>query len=144
MTGRKGKGGASATSRSCSRRLTPSFTRAMYVFALSPNGEVPRDVELIAWVREDEGLTLVLSQEDAHRAGLRYESAMQWITLRVHSSLDAVGMTAAFSTALAVAGHQRERHRRPAPRPHLRGRRRRRAGGRGAARAVGRYGRSLM
>ena len=29
---------------------------------------------------------------------------MQWITLRVHSALDAVGMTAAFSVALAVAG----------------------------------------
>jgi hypothetical protein len=29
---------------------------------------------------------------------------MQWITLRVHSALDAVGLTAALSTALAVAG----------------------------------------
>jgi hypothetical protein len=61
-------------------------------------------VELVAWVREDEGLTLVLREQDANRAGLAYDRAMQWITLRVHSALDVVGLTAAVSTALAVAG----------------------------------------
>ncbi len=102
MTGRKRSGERDLSVLLAS--LDPELHPGRYVFALSPNGEVPRDVELIAWVREDEGLTLVLSQEDATRAGLQYESPMQWITLRVHSSLDAVGMTAAFSTALAVAG----------------------------------------
>jgi hypothetical protein len=55
-------------------------------------------------VREDEGLTLVLSQSEADREGLAYEAPQAWITLRVHSSLAAVGMTAAVSTALTEAG----------------------------------------
>jgi hypothetical protein len=65
---------------------------------------LPPDVELVATVREEEGVTLVLSTEDADRAGLSYDGKLQWITLRVHSSLAAVGLTAAFTTALAVAG----------------------------------------
>jgi hypothetical protein len=55
-------------------------------------------------VREAEGLTLVLGLEDADRDGLEHAGALEWITLNVHSALDAVGLTAAFSTALAVAG----------------------------------------
>jgi hypothetical protein len=65
---------------------------------------VPPDVDPVATMREEEGLTLVLALDDADRAGLSYDGAMQWITLRVHSALDAVGLTAAFSTALAVTG----------------------------------------
>jgi hypothetical protein len=65
---------------------------------------LPPDLDVIAMVREAEGLTLILPAEDADRAGLEYVGAMEWITLRVHSALDAVGLTAAFSTALAVAG----------------------------------------
>jgi len=55
-------------------------------------------------VHEAEGLTLVLREEEAAGAGLPYDGTLEWITLRVHSALDAVGLTAAFSTALAVAG----------------------------------------
>ncbi len=54
-------------------------------------------------MREEEGLTLVISQEQADRAGLAYEAPQAWITLRVHSSLAAVGMTAAVSAALTKA-----------------------------------------
>ena len=57
-----------------------------------------------ATVREDEGLTLVLSRERADELGLTYEFVAAWITLRLHSQLDAVGLTAAFSAALAEAG----------------------------------------
>jgi hypothetical protein len=74
------------------------------VFAIAPDGAVPRGVEPIATVREEEGLTLVLARADADAAGLEYESPQAWITLRVHSSLDAVGMTAAVSAALTQAG----------------------------------------
>ncbi len=73
------------------------------MFALAPDG-VPPDVDPVATVREAEGLTVVLSIEEADRAGLRYDSPLEWITLQVHSSVEAVGMTAAFSTALAVGG----------------------------------------
>jgi hypothetical protein len=57
-----------------------------------------------ATVREDEGLTVVLRREQADRLGIAYDYVAAWITLRVHSALDAVGLTAAISAALAEAG----------------------------------------
>ena len=57
-----------------------------------------------ATVSEDEGLTAVLRREQADRLGIAYDYVPAWITLRVHSALDAVGLTAAISTALADAG----------------------------------------
>lgn len=84
--------------------LDPELHPGLYVFAVAPECGVPPDLDVVATVREDEGVTLVLPAAAADRAGLEYEATMEWITLRVHSALDAVGLTAAFSTALAVAG----------------------------------------
>jgi hypothetical protein len=53
---------------------------------------------------EDEGLTLILGQDEADAAGLAYDVVTEWITLMVHSALDGVGLTAAVSGALADAG----------------------------------------
>lgn len=64
---------------------------------------VPDDVQPLAWVREDEGTTYLLDREDADRLGLVYEFVAAMITLRVHSALDAVGLTAAVAGALADA-----------------------------------------
>ena len=57
-----------------------------------------------ALIHEDEGPTVVLRREDADRFEIGYDFVAAWITLTVHSSLDAVGLTAAFLTALADAG----------------------------------------
>ena len=64
----------------------------------------PSDVEVLATVREDEGLTVVVEQTVADEHGWDYDVALRWITLQIHSALDAVGLTAAFSAALAEAG----------------------------------------
>ncbi|WOT06490.1 ACT domain-containing protein [Shewanella youngdeokensis] len=53
---------------------------------------------------EAEGLTLVLEKQIAQNAGLQFDSVFRQITLTVHSSLDAVGLTAAVSTKLADKG----------------------------------------
>jgi len=55
-------------------------------------------------VHEEEGTTYVLAQDAADRQGLAYDFVASWITLRVHSSLVAVGLTAAVSDALAQRG----------------------------------------
>ena len=55
----------------------------------------------VAMVSEDEGMTLVLDRAIAERAGLPFEAAFREILLGVHSSLLAVGLTAAVSAALA-------------------------------------------
>ena len=57
-----------------------------------------------AGVREDEGLTAVLRRERAEELGLPYEYVAAWITLRIDSTLEQVGLTALFSRALADAG----------------------------------------
>lgn len=53
---------------------------------------------------ESEGITLVLEKSAAEKAGLSFEGAFRRISLTVHSSLEAVGLTAAVSTKLASKG----------------------------------------
>lgn len=54
-----------------------------------------------ASIRENEGVTYVLRREDADNRQLRYDYRAAWLTLRVHSALAAVGLTAAVATVLA-------------------------------------------
>ncbi|MFA0698523.1 ACT domain-containing protein, partial [Vibrio sp. 10N.222.49.C9] len=53
---------------------------------------------------EPEGLTLVLERSVAEQHQLSFDGAFRMITLTVHSSLEAVGLTAAVSTKLAEKG----------------------------------------
>ena len=55
-------------------------------------------------VTEGDLTTLVLPVVAAERAGLPVELEMAWLSLTVQSSLEAVGLTAAFSTTLGKAG----------------------------------------
>jgi hypothetical protein len=57
-----------------------------------------------ATIEEDEGTTLVVPVDDALAAGASVDFVAAWLTLTVHSSLSAVGLTAAFSAALGQAG----------------------------------------
>lgn len=54
--------------------------------------------------KEAEGVTFILACQLATKHGLSGEGPFKCITCEVHSSLDAVGMTAAMSTALGRAG----------------------------------------
>ena len=56
----------------------------------------------IASFAEGEGLTLVIRQQIADTHELPYDGVFKRITLQVHSSLSAVGLTAKFSTRLAA------------------------------------------
>ena len=62
------------------------------------------ELDPIAAFTESEGLTLVIPKSKADEHGIKYESVFRCITLTVHSSLDAVGLTAAFSSKLAEHG----------------------------------------
>ena len=57
--------------------------------------------QIIGSFKEKEGITLVLPKAYADELDLEYFSIMSWITLQVHSALEAVGLTAAFSKVLA-------------------------------------------
>ncbi|GGX70324.1 ACT domain-containing protein [Streptomyces hiroshimensis] len=82
--------------------MKPVLNAGRYVYVTVP-GEAPEGVTPVVTVGEPEGLTLVVRQEQADAAGLPYDYVAGWITLRIHSALEAVGLTAAVSQALAQA-----------------------------------------
>ncbi|MFJ1749786.1 ACT domain-containing protein [Streptomyces sp. NPDC088116] len=83
--------------------MSPELRPGRYVFTVAEAG-IPPGLTPVVTVAEQEGLTLVVRLEDADAAGLAYEYVAGWITLRVHSALDAVGLTAAVAQELAAAG----------------------------------------
>ncbi|MBB4893631.1 hypothetical protein FHS39_002662 [Streptomyces olivoverticillatus] len=83
--------------------MRPHLDPGRFVYAVVDGG-VPEGVRPVVTVAEEEGLTLVVRQEDADAAGLEYSYVAGRITLRVHSALEAVGLTAAVAQALAEAG----------------------------------------
>ncbi len=83
--------------------MHPVLRDGDYVYALWPHGK-PLEGGIEAAVREAEGLTVVLHRDEAERLGLSYDFVAAWITLQVHSALEAVGLTAAVSSALGAAG----------------------------------------
>ncbi|MFD9379787.1 ACT domain-containing protein [Streptomyces sp. NPDC059999] len=84
--------------------MRPELNEGTYVLCTVPGPTAPDGVTPVATVLEPEGLTLVLRREDADAAGLAYDYTAGWITLRVHSALDAVGLTGAFAAELAAHG----------------------------------------
>ena len=86
--------------------LEPSLLPGDFVFCTAANLKYGDFAELqpLASYQEEEGLTLVLLKQSADVAGLAYDSVFNCITLMVHSSLDAVGLTAAVSGKLAANG----------------------------------------
>lgn len=81
--------------------MSPTRNDGVYVFASVPFDTDLRTLEPLAVMRETEGLSVVVAEDVAARSGLAAFCRMAWITLRVHSDLEAVGLTAAFSRALA-------------------------------------------
>lgn len=81
--------------------LRPSVRQGSFVYVTVPT---PPDIEAHARIVEDEGVTLVLDQGIADEHRYDYEEVFGWITLQAHTSLSAVGVTAAVATALARVG----------------------------------------
>jgi hypothetical protein len=84
--------------------INPKLQPGEYVFCtVEEIGMVP-PADSILIFRENEGITVIVRKEIADKLGLNYSFVAAWITLTVHSSLEAVGLTAAFSKALAENG----------------------------------------
>jgi len=86
--------------------LEPNLDSEEFVFCTIPVHEMADHAGLrpFATVAEREGITLVVRRSGADAHHLKYTSCFCRITLQVHSSLDAVGLTAAVSTELTKAG----------------------------------------
>ena len=83
--------------------MSPVLIDGEYIFYSFENAGYGDHANLnpIAAFKESEGLTLVIPKSKADEYGLSYESVFKGITLQVYSSLDAVGLTAAFSKKLS-------------------------------------------
>ena len=81
--------------------MEPVLNKGEYIFASVPDTTaIPREMT-VCEIKEKEGVTVVVSKKDAEKLGLPFEFVASWITLNIHSSLAAVGLTAAFSAELA-------------------------------------------
>lgn len=85
------------------RGMRPELQAGDFVFALAGAGETA-GLDVIGTFREPEGLTLILPARQAEEAGLVHSPPMRQITLTIHSSLEAVGLTAAISARLTRHG----------------------------------------
>lgn len=84
--------------------LSPRLNPGRFVFCSVLQPSTAQLAAALGSFRESEGTTLILAHEEAERLGLTYDYLAAWITLEVHSSLAAVGLTAAFARVLAAEG----------------------------------------
>jgi uncharacterized protein len=83
------------------KTMTPELNDGEYVFCTVADLPAIDGPEIIGSFKEKEGLTVIIEKQTADAHHLPYHFIAAWITLTVHSSLEAVGLTAAFSKALA-------------------------------------------
>jgi hypothetical protein len=86
--------------------MSPQLLAGEYVFCTFADARYGELAQLgpIAAVQEAEGLTLIIPRSRADENNLPYETVLKGITLTIHSSLDAVGLTAAFAQQLSHHG----------------------------------------
>ena len=86
------------------KTMQPNLNEGEYVLCtVADLKDIPTD-QIISFFKESEGYTIILAKALADQWQLDYSFIAAWITLTVHSALDAVGLTAAFSNALADVG----------------------------------------
>src|SRR5262249_10928383 len=87
--------------RNLLQSMKPTLHNGDYVFCTAKDIKQVDIDNVILFFKEEERFTIVLEKEIADRQQLGYSFVAAWITLNVYSSLEAVGLTAAFSNALA-------------------------------------------
>eukprot|EP00746_Dinoflagellata_sp_MGD_P039105 gnl/MRDRNA2_/MRDRNA2_19426_c0_seq1.p1 gnl/MRDRNA2_/MRDRNA2_19426_c0~~gnl/MRDRNA2_/MRDRNA2_19426_c0_seq1.p1 ORF type:complete len:280 (-),score=50.50 gnl/MRDRNA2_/MRDRNA2_19426_c0_seq1:26-865(-) len=86
--------------------MSPMLRPETYVWCAVPKEEdavikkLLMDDKLFSYFREDEALTVVVEKSVAEQEALKFEFPSKCLTLQVHSSLEAVGLTACFATEL--------------------------------------------
>ncbi|GHF00909.1 ACT domain-containing protein [Thalassotalea profundi] len=85
--------------------MTPVLDKTDYVFGTLKSYDFTQLTELqpISTFKEKEGLTVIINKIQADEMKIAYSGVFNCITLNVHSSFDAVGLTAAVATKLTQA-----------------------------------------
>ena len=83
--------------------MKPELNTGEYVFCTVDSLESAGALNPLCVFQEQEAVTVIISKPKADEASLPSSVICAWITLTVHSSLEAVGLTAAVSRALTDA-----------------------------------------
>lgn len=86
------------------KTMKPKLNIGDYVFCVVDDLSTVNQEDAVLFFKEEEGYTIIIKRELADSLKLTYSFIASWITLTVHSSLEAVGLTAAFSKALSEEG----------------------------------------
>ncbi len=86
--------------------MSPELREGEFVFLSFAGADYGDHINLqpLATMHEDEGLTLIVPKNLADIHQHHYDGIFRCITLQVHSSLEAVGLTAAFAKQLTLSG----------------------------------------
>lgn len=82
------------------KNMRPVLNEGNYVFCTINDITQIDLADIVLFFKEQEAITVILEKQTADKLQLEYIFVAVWITLTVHSALEAVGLTAAFSKAL--------------------------------------------
>lgn len=85
------------------KNMNPKQNPGQYVFCVVNTLKDAAELNPVCIFQEKEGVTVIIPKQQADENILFYPAVCAWITLTVHSSLEAVGLTAAISKALTDA-----------------------------------------
>jgi len=86
------------------KTMSPKLNEGDYVFCTMASLSNIDPQNVISLFKEDESWTVIINKNLADEMNFSYSYVSAWITLTIHSSLEAVGLTAAFSNALSAEG----------------------------------------
>ncbi|GAA5506062.1 ACT domain-containing protein [Novipirellula caenicola] len=87
------------------KKMKPELQTGEFVFCSMPSEAASKlRLSAIGQFLEPEGLTLILAKDEAETKGLDFAFPCRMITLKVHSSLEAVGFLAVVTDKLAQRG----------------------------------------
>lgn len=84
--------------------LQPVLHPGIYVFCSLAEVDISLIEKATMWLKETEGITIIVSKETADEYQLEYSYLAAWITVGITTTLNMVGLTALFSSALAKEG----------------------------------------
>jgi hypothetical protein len=84
--------------------LQPILHAGIYVFCSLAEVDTSLIEKATMWFKESEGITIIVDKESADAHQLKYTYLAAWITVGITTTLNMVGLTALFSSALAKHG----------------------------------------
>lgn len=85
------------------KEMKPQLHTGEYVYCTIDSKTQALQLDPLCMFAEEERVTLILPKAKADALKLSYPTTFAWITLTVHSSLEAVGLTSAVAQALTAA-----------------------------------------